>query len=64
MTYFYSQELMPKDQEEALTIFDKVDVLMEGTSKEHEIAFHLLTSYENEVQQLIFENVNNIYLIL
>ena len=55
---------MPKDQEEALTIFDKVDVLMEGTSKEHEIAFHLLASYENEVQQLIFENVNNIYLIL
>lgn len=41
------QELV-STQEEALQIFEKVDILMEGTSKEHELAFALLTSYENE----------------
>ena len=46
---FVRQELV-STQEEALQIFEKVDILMEGTSKEHELAFALLTSYENEVQ--------------
>jgi len=45
---FVRQELV-STQEEALQIFEKVDILMEGTSKEHELAFALLTSYENEV---------------
>jgi len=45
---FDRQELV-SSQEEALQIFEKVDTLMEGTSKEHELAFALLTSYEIEV---------------
>ena len=51
--YFYSQELI-SSQEEALQIFEKVDILLEGTSKEHEVALHLLTSYENEVFHIFF----------
>lgn len=43
------REELVSSQEEALQIFEKVDILLEGTSKEHELAFALLTSYENEV---------------
>ena len=44
---WYSDSFVPK--EEALHIFEKADTLLEGNPEDHNSAFQLLSTYENEV---------------